>query len=90
MYKWIPFTRRFLRLIYQYCFVIILHAIYFALLKQPLPELKWFGFIFGALAVSYTFREMFSRGVYLLIIHLIGQTIISNLVLHCLELMPQI
>ena len=71
MYKWIPFTRRFLRLIYQYCFVIILHAIYFALLKQPLPELKWFGFIFGALAVSYTFREMFSRGVYLLIIHLI-------------------
>ena len=26
----------------------------------------------------------------LLIIHLIGQTIISNLVLHCLELMPQI
>lgn len=75
MYKWIPFTRRFLRLVYQFCYVILTYSIYFAMFKQPLPDLKWFGLVFGALVVSYIFRERFTRGVFLLIIHLIMCTV---------------
>ena len=70
MYKWISFTRRLLRLLYQYCFVLLIYAIIYSAFQAPFPDFGWFAYLFGALAVSYTFREMCSRGLYLFLIHI--------------------
>ena len=71
MYKWTSVVRRVLRLLYQFCILVLLLNLVFGLFKQPIIRPSIMLYILGMLCISYIARERMSRGISLLLIHVI-------------------
>lgn len=69
MSKILPLVRRFLRIVYQFCYIVIILDFIFGLFYQPMPKLGWYLILFGSLIISYIFREICSRGITILLPH---------------------
>lgn len=71
MYKWTSVLRRVLRLLYQFCILVLMLNLVFGLFKQPIIKPGIILYIFGMLCLSYIAREYMSRGISLLLVHVI-------------------
>ena len=71
MYKWTSVVRRVLRLLYQFCILVLLLNLVFGLFRQPIISPSIMLYVFGMLCISYIARERMSRGISLLLIHVI-------------------
>ena len=71
MSKKLPFLRRVFRLIYQYLYLILILNLALGLFRRPIVEVKWCALFFMILVLSYVFREICSRGFYLLLVHIV-------------------
>ena len=69
MYRYMSFFRKLVRLLYQYFYAVLIVDSIFGLFDQPVISYKWWLFIFGMLAVSYTLRDVLSRGIVLFFGH---------------------
>ena len=69
MYKVLPFLRRVLRLLYQFCYIIMIIDLVYGLFRQPVLDVKWFGLILLMLVISYFLRERCTRGIVLFLLH---------------------
>ena len=72
MYSRLLFIRKVLRIIYQFLFIWMLFDFIKALFQNSLLSLKDIGILAGILIVSYIFRDIFSHGIFLFIIHILS------------------
>ena len=70
MYKLIAFLRRSMHLIYLFFYVVLLTNMVLGLFAQPVLGIKWTLYILGVMIISFILREVFSRGIFLFIVHL--------------------
>lgn len=69
MYKWVNRTRKYTRLVYQILSLILLINIGLTLFRAPLMKWDPVVTIIGVMVLSYLLRDMLSRGVFLMLIH---------------------
>ena len=69
MFKYMSFFRRLVRLLYQFFYVMLILNSVYGLFNQPIISFKWWLYVFGLLAVSYTLRDVMSRGIVLFFGH---------------------
>ena len=71
MYKHMLFFRKLARLLYQYFYIILILNMVNGLFDQPVIPFRWWLYVLGLLAISYTLRDVMSQGVVLFLGHLV-------------------
>ena len=69
MYSYMSFFRKLARLLFQYFYIMLIINSVYGLFNQPVISFRWWIYVFGMLAVSYTLRDVLNRGVVLFFGH---------------------